>query len=51
MSTEMIISILGVLLAISEILGTFDMFKNSSIFGVVVDVLKKIKEFFVGKKP
>lgn len=32
------------LLSISEILGTFERFKSSSVFGFVVNVLKKLKE-------
>lgn len=39
-----IVAVLGVLLSISEILGTFDVFKNSSVFTLVVDILKKAKD-------
>lgn len=41
--------ILGVLLGISEILGTFDYFKNSSVFGLIVDWIKKLKDLVTPK--
>lgn len=41
--------ILGVLLGISEILGTFDYFKSSSVFGVIVGWIKKLKDMVVKK--
>lgn len=50
MSMELIVLILGVLLSISEILGTFDSFKNNSIFKLVVDIVKKAIELLKQKK-
>lgn len=41
-SQEMIVLVVTALLALSEVLGTFDVFKNNSIFKLVVDLLKKI---------
>lgn len=42
--------ILSVLLGISEILGSFEMFKSSSVFELVVNWLKKLKDM-VAPKP
>ena len=41
-SQEMIALVVTALLAVSEVLGTFDLFKNNSIFQLVVDLLKKL---------
>ena len=49
LSHENIIIILGVLLSISEILGSFSYFKSSSIFEFIVNILKKLKEFLSPK--
>ncbi len=43
--------ILGVLLAISEILGTNPKFKSNSIFQLVLNLLKLIQGVIVKKKP
>ncbi len=42
--------ILG-LLSISEILGTFEKFKSSSVFELSVNILKKLKEKLGSKLP
>lgn len=44
LSHENLIIILGVLLSVSEILGTFSYFKSSSIFEFIVNLLKKVME-------
>ena len=49
MNLELIVSILGVLLAISEILGSFSYFKSSSIFELIVNILKKAQELLSKK--
>jgi hypothetical protein len=42
MESNLWVLILGALLAISEVLGTFDFFKNSSVFSLVVSIIKKL---------
>lgn len=42
LSTEVWLAIVGVLFSISEILGAFDYFKNSSVFQLIVSILKKL---------
>lgn len=46
LTQEQLTLILLALLAISEVLGTFDYFKSSSIFQLIVNLLKKL----AGKK-
>lgn len=47
---HLIESILVFLLALSELLGSFDFFKNSSVFSLVVDIIKKAKNFLFKPK-
>lgn len=42
--------ILGVLFGMSEALGEISYFKNSSVFGVVVSTIKKLKDAFTPKQ-
>lgn len=45
-----ILLILGVLLALSEVLALFPGVKSNSVFQLVVNIIKKVKEF-ISPKP
>lgn len=49
MDSNLIVLILGALLAVSEVLGSFSAFKSSSVFELVVNVLKKALEILKPK--
>lgn len=46
---HLLAAILGVLLSISEILGSFSYFKSSSIFELVVGIIKKVLSILPAK--
>jgi hypothetical protein len=48
-TTENILIILGALLALSEVLALIPGIKSNSVFQLVINILKKVKEFLSPK--